>query len=71
MITFILKLILSVMKTEATKELIGLSVNRLLEHKEDGITKDVAKVMIDGISKSKMNPTTDSMFTTALKSLDN
>ena len=62
-------LILKLISAEATKTLIGLAINKLLEHKEDGITKDIAKTMIDGIAKSKMNPTTKDVFEDAIKAL--
>ena len=62
LLSFLLKLLTS----EATKTLIGVGVNRLLEHKTDGITSDVAQVMIDGIAKSKSNPTTNDVFNDAL-----
>jgi hypothetical protein len=66
---FLLELLLKVLKSDMTKELIGLSVNKLLNHTEDGITKDVATTMIEGIAKSKMNPATGDMFTDVLKVL--
>ena len=66
---FLLGLLVRALKSETTKELIGLLVNNLVNHTEDGITKDVAKTMIDGIAKSKMNPTTDDMFTDVFKVL--
>ena len=60
--TIILNILLKLLTSEATKTLIAIGVNKLLEHKKDGITSDVAQVMIDGIAKSKANPTTDDMF---------
>ena len=60
--TLLLNFFLKLLTSEATKTLIGIGVNKLLEHKTDGITSDVAQVMIDGIAKSKANPTTDDMF---------
>ena len=60
--TLLLNFLLKLLTSEATKTLIGIGVNKLLEHKTDGITSDVAQVMIDGIAKSKANPTTDDMF---------
>lgn len=60
--TLLLNFLLKLLTSEATKTLIGIGVNKLLEHKTDGITSDVAQVMIDGIVKSKANPTTDDMF---------
>ena len=68
--TILLKMLLKLFTSEATKTLIGLGVNKLLEHSKDGITKDISKVMIDGISKSKLNPTNEDVFKDALKLLD-
>lgn len=66
LISFLLKLFTS----EATKTLIAVGVNKLLESKTDGITKDIAKTMIDGVAKSQMNPTTDDVFKDSLKLLN-
>lgn len=60
--TLLLNFLLKLLTSEATKTLIAIGVNKLVEHKTDGITSDVAQVMIDGIAKSKANPTTDDMF---------
>lgn len=60
--TLLLNFFLKLLTSEATKTLIGIGVNKLLEHKTDGITSDIAQVMIDGVAKSKANPTTDDMF---------
>jgi len=68
--TILLNLVLKLLTSEATKTLIGIGVNKLLEHSKDGITSDIAKVMIDGISKSKANPTSTDVFNDALKLLD-
>ena len=64
--TMLLNFLLKLLTSEATKTLIGIGVNKLLEHKKDGITSDVAQVMIDGIAKSKANPTTNDVFNDAL-----
>lgn len=66
LISFLLKLFTS----EATKTLIAVGVNKLLESKTDGITKDIAKTMIEGVAKSQMNPTTDDVFKDSLKLLN-
>lgn len=65
----LLKILLKILSSEATKLLIGYGVNKLLEHKKDGITGDLAKTMIDGIAKSKANPTKEEMFSTALSEI--
>lgn len=64
--TLLLNFLLKLLTSEATKTLIGVGVNKLLEHKTDGITSDVAQVMIDGIAKSKANPTTNDVFNDAI-----
>jgi len=64
--TLLLNFLLKLLTSEATKTLIGIGVNKLLDHKTDGITADVAQVMIDGIAKSKANPTTNDVFNDAL-----
>lgn len=65
--TILLKLVLKILTSEATKTLIAIGINKLLEHKTDGITSDIAKTMIDGIAKSKSNPITKDAFEDALK----
>ena len=62
MLTFLLNFGLKLLTSEAVKTLIAVGVNKLLEHKTDGITSDIAQVMIDGIAKSKANPTKIEMF---------
>lgn len=66
MLGFILNLGLKLLTSDATKTLIAIGINKLLEHKKDGITSDIAQVMIDGIAKSKANPTTDDVFKDAI-----
>ena len=68
--TLLLNLALKLLTSDAVKTLIALGINKLLEHSKDGITKDISKVMIDGISKSKANPTTEDVFKDAIKILD-
>ena len=55
--------------TDLAKTLIGLAINKLLAHSSDGVTKDISKVMIDGIIKSQANPTKSDVFEDALKLL--
>lgn len=64
--TLLLNILLKVLTSEATKTLIAIGINKLLEHKKDGITSDIAQVMIDGIAKSKANPTTADVFKDAI-----
>ena len=68
--TLLLNILLKVLTSEATKTLIGIGVNKLLEHSKDGITSDIAKVMIDGVAKSKANPTSADVFKDAVKLFD-
>jgi len=51
----LMKLFLKLLTSEMTKQLIGLAIRKLLEHKEDGITKDVINVVLDGAVVSKAN----------------
>ena len=67
--TLLLNFLLKLLTSEATKTLIGVGVNKLLEHKKDGITGDIAQVMIDGIAKSKSNPVTNDVLNDAVKLL--
>lgn len=69
MLNLVLSLFLKVLTSEATKTVIAIGVNKLLEHKKDGITADIAEVMIDGIAKSKSNPTKTDVFNDALNLL--
>lgn len=69
MLVFLLNLGLKLLTSDAAKTLIAVGVNKLLEVQGDGITKDVAKVMIEGIAKSQHNPTTDEVFKDALEVL--
>jgi len=52
---FALQIILKMLSSELTKQLIGLAINELLKHKSDGITKDVIEVVLDGAVASKSN----------------
>lgn len=67
---FLLGILIKLLTSEATKTLIAFAVNKLIEHKSEGITSDLAKTMIDGIAKSKANPTKEDVFADALKLLE-
>lgn len=69
MTQIVLGFLIKFLTSEATKTLIAFGVNKLLEHKKDGVTSDIAQVMIDGIAKSKLNPTKEDVFEDALKLL--
>lgn len=66
MLTFLLNLGLKLVTSNVAKTIIAIGVNKLIEAKGDGITKDIAKVMIEGIAKSTHNPTTEDVFKDAL-----
>lgn len=68
--TILLNLLLKIITSDATKTLIAIGINKLLEHTKDGITNDISKVMIEGIIKSKSNPTSNDVFNDAIKLLD-
>lgn len=65
----ILALLMKTISTELAKTVIGFAINKLLAHGEDGITKDIAKTMIDGICKSKSNPVEKDIVEDAIKLL--
>ena len=65
----VLGLFVTFISTDLAKTLIGLAINKLLQHQTDGITKDVALTLINGIAKSQANPTTNDVFEDALKLL--
>ena len=67
--TVILQFILKMATSEVAKIAIAMGVNKLLEAKDDGITKDIAETMIEGIAKSQANPTTADLFNDAMLSL--
>lgn len=63
---FLIPFLLKLISTELTKTVIGYGINKLLESADDGITKELAITLIDGVAKSKMNPTKEDMFKDAL-----
>lgn len=68
--TILLNLALKLLTSEMVKTLIALGVNKLLEHSKDGITKDLAVTLLDGVAKSKSNPVTSDVLKDAVKLLD-
>ena len=68
--TILLNLALKLLTSEMVKTLIALGVNKLLEHSKDGITKDLAVTLLDGVAKSKANPVTSDILKDAVKLLD-
>lgn len=67
--TVILQFTLKMATSEVAKIAIAMGVNKLLEAKDNGITKDIAETMIEGIAKSQANPTKAEMFDAAIKTL--
>lgn len=63
---FLIPFLLKLISTELTKTVIGYGINKLLESTDDGITKELAITLIDGVAKSKMNPAKEDMFKDAL-----
>lgn len=64
--TMVLKFALKMATTKVAKTAIAIAINKLLEHKGDGITRDLAEVMIDAVARSKSNPTTQDVFEDAM-----
>lgn len=64
-----LSLIVKMVTSETAKVLIAMLINKLLESKSDGITKDIAVAMLDGIAKSRANPVSTGQFLSAYKKL--
>lgn len=54
-----LKLLLSALSSELTKQLIGLAIRKLVEHKSDGVTKEVIEAVLDGAVESRRNTLTE------------
>lgn len=67
--SIVLNLVFKVATSQVAKTAIALAINKLLDHKDDGITKDIAETMIDGIARSKANPTTEDLFADAMLTL--
>ena len=65
LVKFLLKLVTS----EVTKLLIAMGVKKLVNHQKDGITKDVAEAMLDGIAKSRANNVPEDAFDVIKQSL--
>ena len=68
--TILLNLALKLLTGKAMESLIGMIINKLLNHQEEGIGKDLSRTMINGIAKSKLNPTTTDTFKEALELLE-
>ncbi len=64
-LTFLTRFITS----KVAEQLIALLISKVIASQKQGIGKDLAVTMINGIVESKQNPSTSKLFTTALKSL--
>jgi len=62
-------LLINILSSNMIKSLIALGVNKLLEHKSDGITKDIAEVMLDSIAMSRANDAPQTVIDTVKGSL--
>ena len=47
--------LLKLLTSQFTKVLIAKGVDKLLDSKDDGITKDIASVVLDGVAMSRSN----------------
>lgn len=56
-----MSLIVGILSSDLTKQLILIALRKLLEHKTDGVTRDIASEMLDAIAKSKLNPVDDDL----------
>lgn len=69
MMDFIFKILLTLATSQVAEKLIAFIINKLIESKDSGVSKELAKVMINGIIASKANPTTLGDFTEAMQVL--
>lgn len=66
----VISVLLKMIGTELTKTVIAYGINKLLEAKDDGITKDIALAIIDAVAKSKRNPVTADILKDAIELLE-
>jgi hypothetical protein len=50
-----LSIIVKVVTSDMAKALIAMLIKKLLNSKTDGVTKDVAEAMLDGVAQSRAN----------------
>lgn len=67
--SFIVSLLVNLLSSKAMEDLVAMGVNKLVESKDNGINKNLAKTIINGVAKSKLNPTTEDVFKDALNAL--
>ena len=59
-----MSVIVKMVTSDMAKALIAMLIKKLLDHKEDGVTKDVAEAMLDGIAQSRANGVSTDMLET-------
>lgn len=59
-----------ILTSKLVESLIAKGIHYLVNHKTAGVSKDLAKTVINGVAKSEHNPTTQEMFKDALAVLD-
>lgn len=62
-------MIVKMVTSDMAKALIAMLLKKLLDHKEDGVTKDVAVAMMDAVAKSRANSVALDAFDVIKKSL--
>lgn len=50
-----MSIVVKMITSEMAKQLIGLAIKKLVEHKKDGVTKEVIEAVLDGAVKSREN----------------
>lgn len=70
MLKTIILILLKIASSKVAEEVITVGVDKLVDSTKAGIGKDLAKTMINGISKSKHNRTSPRMFEPAMKVLE-
>ena len=64
-----MSVLVKVVTSDMAKMLIAMLINKLLEAKGDGVTKDVAEAMLDGVARSRANNVPEDAFDLIKKAL--
>lgn len=64
-----MSILVKAVTSDMAKALIAMLIKKLLDHKEDGVTKDVAEAMLDGVAQSRANGVATDAFDLIKKSL--
>ena len=64
-----LSVIVKVVTSDMAKALIAMLIKKLLDSKTDGVTKDVAEAMRDGVAQSRANGVATNAFDLIKKTL--